>query len=434
MDTMQQRTLNNRDVATVVSKLNSRAKSSMEVRPRPSEQIAAQLRADTPDEQPMMPAAAPASVPLTRETPLLHNTSRRQRQLIGDRQWIKMVDDDRVAGAQGRLQERQDHHSLLMSQRRAFDMQRDEHRAEAERERQRRVQAQLDMDNTIANNRAAAAKEKADAYAKAMREKQFRESQATELEHRREQTRTNEHNDQVRHMMMVRNELERQRQDDADRKLRQKSEWRQVQLDNQSNLDLKARQSDAARELDRAFQKAYSDSLDKQESDRQQAHDDFEARAHLKQVMARKTASLHMKKEQNHDAKIEGEYQEQLQRALDTENLRKKNFKDRISDTHRVLDRQVAGKKQQDERDAADARALKEAMGQQAVEMRRQEANRKGAARAEAQRTMTFLNTQLQMQHFKETQAPETSITRPESRGHTMYSPSRYTPSLKPTF
>ena len=97
-----------------------------------------------------------------------------------------------------------------------------------------------------------------------------------------------------------------------------------------------------------------------------------------------------------------------------------------------MLDQQQYEKNELKRQEREAARLAAEAMTAQAQEAARQEAPRKSAAKGEAARLKEFLTTQVQLQHFRETRPLETSITRPESRAATMFSPSRYTPSPKP--
>jgi hypothetical protein len=429
--------LSDRDLRSIVRQISGcRAESATpdptydaqlhEVAPA-SKQQPKQTRADEAPTaaHPIAASPAPSSIP----SELLLNTTKRQRQLLADAEWIKQAEEDRVQGAMKRKNEREHRTERQRAQRNALNEQLSEHERQKRAAAEARRKAQDDMTQAIRDAQEEARRERQEAMMKAEREKEFRERQANEMERAREEQRIQEHNDQVRHMMMTQQEIQRQRDEEAAAKLREKEEWKQVLSANEQRLLDKARKKDAERAEDRRFQKEYEDNLDRQERERAEAKARKEARAATFQQMANVVATMHAKKVQNVDDKIEAEFQEQQQRSLEDERQRRLRAKQRIAETHEVLKEQQHMKDLEKQREKEDAKRLAQAMKEQADEAARQERARKAAAKAEAARMKDFLTTQLQLQHFRETRPPQTSIARPESRGKTMYSPSRYTPS-----
>jgi hypothetical protein len=343
--------------------------------PRSVSQAAVVRDAAEVDDAPRAPIAKPrAATPAesfgsqqspTRE--MLLNTSKRQRQMLADAKWIEQAEDDREQGFLRRKEEKQKETDRQRRQREALQSQLDEHDRDRQAAARARRKAQDDMTQAILDNRNATMQEKRDAFNRAQREKDFREKQVGEMEQQRENQRSQEHNEQVRHMMMLQQELQRQRAAEAEQKATEKAEWKKVLSENEERLREKA------------------------------------------------------------------EYDEQQRRSLEDERNRRLRAKQRILETREVIQNQLAEKEAEKARRKAEERRLAEALAEQAEEAARQERARKAAMRSEAARMKQFLSTQLQLQHFRETRPLETSITRPESRGTTMYTPSRYTPSPKPT-
>jgi len=132
-----------------------------------------------------------------------------------------------------------------------------------------------------------------------------------------------------------------------------------------------------------------------------------------------------VKKEMDLGNKIEMEYREQLRRSLEDEQNRKMTLKRKLEETNRTRDRQCAEKREAAEEERRQSRLLAEAMREEAAQAAYQEKCRKLAQRNEAQRMREFLNTQLQMMHYKEARPLETSIMRPPTAAKHMYSPVR---------
>jgi hypothetical protein len=409
--------------------------------PRSVSQAAVVRDAAEVDDAPRAPIAKPrAATPAesfgsqqspTRE--MLLNTSKRQRQMLADAKWIEQAEDDREQGFLRRKEEKQKETDRQRRQREALQSQLDEHDRDRQAAARARRKAQDDMTQAILDNRNATMQEKRDAFNRAQREKDFREKQVGEMEQQRENQRSQEHNEQVRHMMMLQQELQRQRAAEAEQKATEKAEWKKVLSENEERLREKAMAKERTRAEDRRYQREYEENLDRVERERAEARARKEARAAKFQQMANVVAEKHLKKVQNVDDKIEAEYDEQQRRSLEDERNRRLRAKQRILETHEVIQNQLAEKEAEKARRKAEERRLAEALAEQAEEAARQERARKAAMRSEAARMKQFLSTQLQLQHFRETRPLETSITRPESRGTTMYTPSRYTPSPKPT-
>ncbi len=391
-------------------------------------------RAATPPPQNAPPQFSPGpdSEQNSEARALLRNTTRREREALANAEWIAAAERDRIAGIEGRKNDKLNNFKQMMRQKALFDAQMEEHRQEQERERQRALQRQKEMDEHVANHRYLTRKEKQDAFDKAMKEKKFREAQQQELERQREEARTNEHNEQVKQCMMAREELEKARQAELQRKADERKEWERVLRDNQERLHSKAMNKEREREEDRLFQKNYADQLDRQERERAEAFARKEARARYFQQLADGVASKFMAKEQDLTSKIEAEYNQQLQRALEDERNRKNRLKARTEDCQSTIKRQMQEHEDEKRREREEAKRQADALAAQIAEAKHQEECRRLAGKQEAQRLKEFLATQLQMQHFREARPLETSITRPASRANTMFSPSRYQPSPKP--
>ena len=435
---LAQGALSDRDLRAIVRQISGkRAESATpydERPPRPTQHQRPADRAESREEPTTFQAAhQPAATPTpSMSSELLLNTTKRQRQLLADAEWIKQAEEDRVQGAQKRRQEREFRADRQRAQRDALNTQLHEHEEQKRANAAARRRAQDDMTQAIRDAQEEARRERQEALMKAQKEKEFRERQAHELERQREDQRIQEHNDQVRHMMLIQQEIQRQRDEENAAKLREKEEWKQTLAANEERLRDKARRKDAERAEDRRFQKEYEDNLNRQERERAEAKARKEARAATFQQMANVVAQMHAKKVQNVDDKIEAEFQEQQRRSLEDERQRRARAKQRIVETHEVLREQQRMKELEKQREQEEARRLARALQEQAEEAARQERARKAAAKAEAARMKDFLTTQLQLQHFRETRPPQTSIARPESRGKCMYSPSRYTPSPTP--
>lgn len=375
------------------------------------------------------PEDASTSQAPSRMKELLMSTTHRQRQMMADAEWIRAAEEDRVGGMVRKKEERQNRSNAMNKQKDLLDQQRAEHDRQKEEDRQHRLRMQREMDEHIEEHRRLTFQERQEAFDKSTKEKRFREDQQKQLDQQREKQRQDEHEQQVREYMMAKQELQRQRDLEMERKREEKSEWRRMLQDNQERLREKAAQKEREREIDRNFQKQAADSMDRQERERAEAKARKQARAEHFKKLADGVATMFERKQQDLGSKIEAEYQEQLRREQQDERDRRQRNKQRTQETQEMLRQQCAEKKRQEEKERDEARAFAQYIRDQQKEAQHQEECRRQAARAEAQRMKEFLNTQLQLNHFKETKPLETSITRPESRARTMFSPSRYTPS-----
>lgn len=376
-------------------------------------------------------AASSSHESVQRAKALLMNTSKKQRQMLADEEFARAAAEDRAKGIAGRVDDRHQHMLAMKRQRAILDSQIEEHECKANQERVEAMRRQKEMDEHIANHRALTRQEHQEAFDKAMREKQVREDQQRQAETERERQRTEEHNDQVRQCMMIREELAKQRREDLERKLREKAEWKKVLEDNEMRLQEKLRKKEVEREVDQKFQREYAESLDRVERQRAEVRAKKDARAQHFGKLADNVIQSFNRKQAEVGNKIEMEYQEQVRRTIEDENNRKQRNKERLLDCQETRRRQIAEKEVRETEEREEERRRAEALRLQNLEAQRQEDARRQAARDEAQRLKQFLNTQLQLQHFRETRPLMTSITRPESRARSMYSPQRYSPSLE---
>jgi len=176
----------------------------------------------------------------------------------------------------------------------------------------------------------------------------------------------------------------------------------------------------------------YAENLEKQDRARAEQWARKQARAQAIGQLAQIVAGHHMKKEMDLNSKIEAEFNEQTRRSIEDEQNRKERNRQRSVDTQKTLQDQMDLKRHQEQRERDEAVRLAAAMRDQELQERQEEANRRLAARMEAKRLNDFLNTQLQLQHHRETKPVETSITRPQSCAKKMLSPTRYRPTPSP--
>lgn len=393
---------------------------------------AAKPNAGIPTKANFSPAVSTATEQASELKTLMRNTTRRERENLANAEWISAMEKDRIDGIQGKKDDRTTVQKTRSKQRGTLDTQIDEHKIEAEAERKRQKQAQDDMTAHIENHRYLTRKEKQAAFDKEMKEKSFRASQQEMRDRDREEARTKEHNDQVRHCMMVREELEKDKQDALTKKAKERKAWEKVLCDNNDRLEWKAKQKEREVADDRAFQKNYADRLDRIEKERADTAARKGARAQYFQKMADGVAAQFMAKEQDLTDKIESEYNAQLDAAMKDEQHRKQKFKERTDDCQSTIKKQMLESVARKKAERVEAKIQADLLGVQIQEAKHQEQCRKMAAKQEAQRLKKYLGSQLQMTHFKEARPLETSIARPPSRSTSMYSPSKYTPSLRP--
>ena len=375
---------------------------------------------------------APLSVSQARDLKeMLHNTTRRQRQMMADAEWIQAADLDRRAAVEGKAHDRIEHKNHIETQKAILDAQLQEHLLQQEQDRQNKLRTLRESTMQIEEHRRLLQKEKQEQHEKAERERRIRENQQRENEELRQRQRQEELDAQLRQQLVVQEELRKQREKEAERKRKEKEEWSKVLQDNQEKLREKERQKERAREEDLRYQRIYAESVEKQERERAEALRRKEERAKYFGSLAQGVAQLFLAKEQDQTAKIDAVYQEQLRRSLEDENNRKVAQKNRQKDCLRVQTEQIAERKRLDELAKEEERRLAEELRQQAEEAARVEEVKKRAAKEEARRVEGFLSTQLQMAHFKETRPVETSIARPPSVAASMFTPSKLTPTPK---
>ena len=361
-----------------------------------------------------------------------HSTTRRQRAMMAEQEWIAAAEEDRVMGAVMKQREKEMHHEAMQKQRDYLDRQLAEHHQQQEANRREKLRLQKEMDDNINQARFLQRQEQQNALKKAQRERDFREKQRLEQESERERQRVEEHNQQVKQSMMVQDELRRQREADLQRKLREQDEWKKTVQENQEKLMEKSKEKEKIKALDREYQRIYNEAQLKQDRERQEAKDRKEKRLNYFQGLASGVAALFQAKEQDQTSKINAEYERQQQKALEDERNRARAQKMRLQNCLETQTHQIAERKQREAAEKEASRRYAAELQAQAQESFRIEDEKRKAAKIEAMRTRDFLGTQLQMAHVKETKPLETSITRPISVATTMFSPSRHTASATP--
>lgn len=389
-----------------------------------------------PDLPPVHRAATPSLHQVTQDDTqgvLLLHTTKKQRLMMADREWIDAAQRDRSDGIEGKQREKIHHIEVMQNQKQILDRQMEERRRQQEEARQEKARRQQEMTDTIARTKELERQEHLAALRKAQREREFREKQQLEIDAERERQRLAEHNEQVRLVAKNQDELRRQKELDQARKIREQEEWKKTVEDNQMKLAEKERERERIREIDREYQRKYVEAQEKQERERAEAKKRKESRAAYFQKLASGVAQMFMAKEQDQSSKIEAEYQAQLKRSLEDERERTRRGKMRLQQCLEMQQQQIAEKKQREADEKEELRRYAESLRMQAREATAAEDARRHAHKVEAMRTKEFLSTQLQMAHFKETRPMETSIARPASRAATMYSPSRFTSSVSPS-
>jgi hypothetical protein len=420
--------LTERDLKSVVQRLRSgrRSQSVMDTPSLPQIRTGGEPKATTP----------PHAGEVDEDSQLqkvLHSTSRRQRQMMADADWIRAAEEDHRLAMENKLRDKENHLHAMMNQKNTLDNQMAERAAAKERERQEKERQQREMNEQIELHRQLTRREQQEAMEKALRERNFREAQQREVELARERQRVEEHNEQVRQYIRTQEELRQQREQELSAKKQSMEEWKRVISENQRKLAEKERQKEEMRESDRKYQEEYIQSQLKRERDREEAKRQREQRAEKFVKLAEGVAAMFAAKEQDQSSKIEAEYQKQLQRTLEDEQERKMRNKMRLQECLRVQTEQIESRKRKEAEEKDEARRFAEGLRRQAEELRKSEDAKKLVAKQEALRMKEFLGTQLQMSHYKETKPLETSITRPISVATTMFSPSRFegTPKLK---
>lgn len=360
---------------------------------------------------------------------LLMSTTRKQRQMMAESDWIQAAEQDRRDGIEKKKLEKLDHLKAVGTQKTVLDMQLREHERRKEEERLERLRIQNEVSEGIRHHQELTRKEREDAHLKSTKEKMFRELQQRQTDQLREAQRLEELREQARQTELAQQELILAKENERKKKLQEKAEWEKVLEDNRKKLDEKRYLKEVQKESDRQFQRDANAQMEKQERERAEAKAKKEARSAVFESLATVVAKQMMGKQQDFSSKIEAEFQEQLRRSVEDEQNRKCRLKSMNRETQEVLNSQIAEKKRRDEEAREQDRRLAEELKEQARISFEKDECRRLAAKAEAQRMKDFLSTQLQLQHFRETKPLETSITRPLSRAKTMLSPSRYTPS-----
>lgn len=358
-------------------------------------------------------------------TTLIANTSKKQRKILADREWSKKVEEDRVNGRLMAVKDKEDHFQRMMAQRKTLDQQKAEIDAyRAEQARLRQLQKEQ-MDEHIAEAQFLTKKEKEEAHNKAVADKKFRERQQREADEERMRQREQERQDQLRQVLMFQEEERKQRDAERQAKLDKQAEWKRNLEDNERKLKEKAEAKVHEREEDREYQRRYAENQIRLEKEREDTYARKADRQRKFQSLADVVAKQFEAKEQNLNSKIDEEYQQQLDRNISDERSRKQREKERTRDCLNFQQQQLAEKRRQQEAEREEGRRIAERVRQEIELNHQQELAQKIASRQEAARMRQFLDTQLQMAHYKETQQPETSIMRPPEVAANMYSTAR---------
>lgn len=269
------------------------------------------------------------------------------------------------------------------------------------------------MNDHIAMHKQLTQKEQQDARNKALEERRIREKQHQEASEARERARQAEYDEQMRRLMIINEQQRAQKEADLDSKRRKQAEWRDVLHQNEERTRDKIIQKENEKAEDREYQRKYKENQERLEAERQAFYARKDARQKHYLNLADRVAQQYNAKDKGHLDKIQSEYDAQLRNELEDEANRKRLNKQRMTDCLNYQQSQIAEKNRQEEQRKADERRQAEEMRQQILDNQRQEQARKMAQHQEHLRMRQFLNTQLQMAHYKETQEPETSIMRP---------------------
>jgi len=356
---------------------------------------------------------------------LIANTSKKQRKILADREWSQQVEEDRINGRLMTIKEKEDRFQRMMDQRKTLDQQKEEMDAYRAEQARLRELSKKQMDDHIANTQFLTRKEKEDAHQKALDDKRFRERQQRETDEARMLQREKDRQDQLRQTMMFQEEERKQRDAERQAKRDKQMEWKRNLEDNERKLQEKISNKEAEKEEDREYQRKYAENQERLEKEREESYARKAERQHRFEKLADVVAQKFEAKEQNMSSKIEGEYQRQLDQNLKDERDRKMREKSRTKDCLNFQQQQLAEKRRQEEADKEEGRRIAEKVRQEIEDHKKQELAQKIASRQEAARMRQFLDTQLQMAHYKETQQPETSIMRPPEVASNMYSTAR---------
>eukprot|EP00742_Colponemidia_sp_Colp-10_P014985 GILJ01017077.1.p1 GENE.GILJ01017077.1~~GILJ01017077.1.p1 ORF type:complete len:507 (+),score=120.88 GILJ01017077.1:26-1522(+) len=352
---------------------------------------------------------------------LIVNTSKRQRKILAEREWSKMAESDRINAKVMDLKEREDHINLMAKQRDKLDGQKRELDQKREEERQMRERQKQQMNDHISMHKQLSLKEQQDARNKALEERRIREHQHQEASEARERTRQQEYDDQMRRLMIINEQQRAQKEADLNMKKKKQSEWRDVLHQNEDRTRDKLLQKENTKAEDRDYQRKYKENQERLEAERAAFYARKDARQKHYLDLADRVAEQFNSKDKGHLDKIQSEYDAQLKNEQEDEANRKRTNKQRMADCLNYQQVQIAEKNRQEEQRKADERRQAEEMRQQILDNQRQEHARKMAQHQEQLRMRQFLNTQLQMAHYKETQEPETSIMRPPHVAATMF-------------
>ena len=352
---------------------------------------------------------------------LIVNTTKRQRKILADREWARAAEEDRINSRVMAVKEREDQARAMAEQRAKLDEQRGELEARREEERRMREAQKQQMTDHIALHKQLTLKEQQEARDKAIAEKKVREQQHREASEARERGRQQDYDDQMRRLAIINEQQRAQREADISAKVRKQQEWRSVMQQNEERTRDKALRKEHERAEDREYQRKYKENQDRLEAERAAlyARKDAKQRQHL--ALADRVAEQFNAKEQSHLDKIHTEYEAQMRNDQEDEANRKRINKQKMQECLNFQQQQIAEKRRQEEERKADERRQAEEVRQQILENQRQEQAKKMMQHQEQLRMRQFLNTQLQMAHFKETQEPETSIMRPPHAAVNMF-------------
>lgn len=356
---------------------------------------------------------------------LRNNTTKRQRQILADDEWAKAAAADKMNAVNARISEKDKKIKATMEQKRQLDEQKEEMQRRRDEESRLRKQMKQEVDEQIVNSRIASRKEKEDAHIKAMKEKRYREDRQASIDVERERLRRHDLEDQVKQCEVQQNESRRRREEESRHRVEQKEEWKKVLLGNEGKLKERERDKERERETDRMFQRKYAENDTKVERERSEAMNRKVVRQQYFQSLADGVAAMFLSKEQDFTSKVDAEYEQQLLRQVIDENNRKIRHKACLQDCLSSQKKQIEERKRLADQVKLEERNFANTLREQSQQAVENEAARRHAARSEAQKMREFLNSQLQMAHFKETRPLETSIAKPKGES----SPQRFSAS-----
>jgi hypothetical protein len=372
-------------------------------------------------------ARAAASTPKVTELPpivtpeLVQNTSKRQRQILRDREWFEAAENDRRMGIAGRIQDRTSRVDAMSAQRRRLDEQLDEERRNKEAAAQERLRQRDAMTAAIEQEREHRRQEQEADRQRARAEGEFRMRQQRDAIQRRQDERNADRADQLRSCMLIQQEQEQARLAEREARTQQRADWERAQRENARDQEQRKARKDREREEDRDFQRRHAESLEQQDQQRAAVAQKKAERREALLKMADAVASQVHERESRWNDKVDSEWKSQMEADRDEMRQRKLDNRSKAIDTQNQVAEQQRQQAEAKRRQAEEDRRIADAMREQERLEREHKLQQKRDALEGGKKFREFLDSQVQLAHFKETQQPETSIMRPPHIAATMY-------------